>query len=612
MKKVDWAWVTIIGCAVLYVLNICLSTGIYDTSDGLMHYSITRFAPKHPELFLDHWGKPLFTTLAAPFAQFGIKGVVLLNILLFVLTARALVSILHTYRLPHAAMAPLFLASVPVYYQTVMSGLTEVLFAAVAIISLWAFAKQRFWLTALLVGFLPFARSEAYFLVPLFAALLLLRKQWLALLLIAVAPFVMSLIGWHIFDDFWWIINNNPYTGARDIYGQGDLGHFVKNGNSIFGLGLSIFIIPGFFYLPWALANGRQSKNQVYGLAFAASVSVIAAHSVFWWKGLYGSLGLFRVLATIVPYALVVGWFAYGALAKKFIRPILPAAVLFLLVVLNIHSLWVFQPIAKKTSNYEELAIELRNWYQQSPYANNPNVWFMHPVIGYYLNIDLFEKLDSRKFWHLNKIKPSNSVRENGLIIYDEAHSPNEGAVSKERLFADSDLTLVYRDSLRVGEAQNVTHASKVLVFAKKSDASKDTLVFEDFNAYRPILEGRLNRIHTDSLERRYLDMVTITHYMPVYTFWRVDSAIWNAPAYRFWFDGEPGLEVWLSVVATNGLEKDVRWKQGDFTLPKMEEDIANISISLRNPAKEKALRVYEWGLVKLDSDRVNLEAELK
>ena len=66
----------------LVVLLTFLSTTIiyliadspYDTGDGIVHYQIARYSWEHPHLLLYLWGKPFFTLISSPFAQFGLKG----------------------------------------------------------------------------------------------------------------------------------------------------------------------------------------------------------------------------------------------------------------------------------------------------------------------------------------------------------------------------------------------------------------------------------------------------------------------------------------------------------------------------------------------------------
>ncbi len=49
--------------------------------DSWNHYLYARWSLKHPLLLLDLWGKPFFTFLAMPFAQFGTHAVYKLNVL---------------------------------------------------------------------------------------------------------------------------------------------------------------------------------------------------------------------------------------------------------------------------------------------------------------------------------------------------------------------------------------------------------------------------------------------------------------------------------------------------------------------------------------------------
>ena len=76
--------------AALFILMVTLallSQGYFGGADNITHYLISHYAFKYPHLFLYSWGRPLYTMLSAPFAQFGLFGVKLLNILLGLLTA---------------------------------------------------------------------------------------------------------------------------------------------------------------------------------------------------------------------------------------------------------------------------------------------------------------------------------------------------------------------------------------------------------------------------------------------------------------------------------------------------------------------------------------------
>lgn len=597
MTNRNIALLTGAGCTAFYLINIYLSSGIYDASDGLAHYAIARYAPKHPELFLDHWGKPLFTLIAAPFTAFGIKGVMVLSTLLYSITALLLVLLGRKLSLRFTWVLPLFLAAIPVYFQVVMSGLTEVLFAAVLVAGLFAFAIERFWLAALIITWLPFARSEAYFVVPLFVMAFIAKRQFVPVLLLAVGPLLMSFVGWLVLGDFLWIIHNNPYIGAKEIYGSGSFWHFTSAYESISGKAIFFTATGGIILAFWRLIRvGLSTKTVILVLAALIVLSVFFGHSFFWANGLYGSLGLLRVIATVAPLFALLSLFFISAIAEQLVRPKMMIPAVLLVAVFSFVNLQRNQTFFLKPEGYEIAAAEMGAWYRKSPYANSPNVWFMYPLVGYFLDIDDREPINSSQLWNLNRLMPSNSIRENGLIIWEAQHAPSEGNTSREALLADKNLHLIERFECLDKNAQPIAFE----VFVKSTAQQADTLVFENFEAKRPILEGRLNRIGADHTGRRYFDLITITRYTPVYTFWRVDSNVWRAPYYKFWFVAEEELEVWLTTEYVNGLKVNTRWRAGVFSLPEMGDDVVSTSIGLRNPKSQEAVKAYEWGLVKL------------
>src|ERR1035437_8661441 len=72
----------LIGCICYFValMLIAVNTnGTCDSGDSLSHFLFSKYAFIHPENFLNHWAKPLFVLLSAPFAQFGFVGIKLFN-----------------------------------------------------------------------------------------------------------------------------------------------------------------------------------------------------------------------------------------------------------------------------------------------------------------------------------------------------------------------------------------------------------------------------------------------------------------------------------------------------------------------------------------------------
>ena len=83
-ERAAYALALLLGIALLLLHSA--NEGLLEMGDGVQHYQIARFSWRHPELFLDLWGKPLFTLLASPFAQFGHTGVVVFNTVVAVIS----------------------------------------------------------------------------------------------------------------------------------------------------------------------------------------------------------------------------------------------------------------------------------------------------------------------------------------------------------------------------------------------------------------------------------------------------------------------------------------------------------------------------------------------
>lgn len=589
----------LVACVIFYAFNIFLATGIYDINDGLNHYLIAHFAPKHPHLFLDHWGKPLFTTLSAAFAQFGIKGVMVFNTLLYAATGWFLLAIAKNLELKFRWILPVILAFAPVYFQVVMGGLTEVLFAALLVIGTYFLQRNRFVLAALVFTFLPFARSEAYFVLPLVVLFFLAKKQWVSILLLGLAPLILSSLGWFVFNDFFWIINQNPYTGAAEIYGAGNFWRFADHANSVFGIAVFVLGTLGILWVVFSVVKTKRfGKNSVLLFAAMAFCAVFFGHSYFWWKGLFGSLGLLRVVATVLPFMALLALVAINKLVPAKWQKV-GGSIAFGVGVYTVINLWTFQPVAKKQSQPEKLIKELAAWYKL-PKNFTPNVCFLHPAIGYYLQLDPFDAGNTKLLWSVNKIAPSTDVRNGGLLIYDGARTPNEGNLSKEAFFADENLKQIARFAPEEPLKVMNNYDFELIVFQKHIDAEADTLAIENFAKPRPIAEERLKLIKRDGENDAYMLLGTSWQTQTVYTFWQADfnrdlSVVLDVNASK-------PVEKWAHYQYNDGSKRDeILDPSGLFTVPKLTDSVRSVSVVIRNPKPSQPIAVYGWCLRKAD-----------
>jgi ABC-type cobalt transport system substrate-binding protein len=82
-----YIFILLIFLFIIFSVISYLSTGTYGGADDIVHYRFARYSFSHPQFFLNHWAKPVFTLLSSPFAQFGFFGIKIFNLIIGSLTA---------------------------------------------------------------------------------------------------------------------------------------------------------------------------------------------------------------------------------------------------------------------------------------------------------------------------------------------------------------------------------------------------------------------------------------------------------------------------------------------------------------------------------------------
>ncbi len=405
-----------------------LSPGVYDLGDGIYHYQIARYSWVHPHLLLDHWGKPFYTLLCSPFAQFGYTGAVVFNIICASSTLWIITRIASRFQLPFPAAAALLAGFAPLFFDVSISGLTEPLFGLVLSGAVLLIVNGKFKAGALLVSFLPFVRTEGFLLLPLFGVLLLYRRQWAAVLLVGAGTLLYSIIGGIAKGDFLWVIHNNPYKGAEEIYGRGSIYHFLGNNEVILGTAGVILFAAGtlfFVYRFFAKQKTHAFVPEEIWLVYGTFFTYFVAHSIFWRFGLVGSLGLLRVIAAVSPMAALVALSAFRNMERTGAKT---KTVLTVLVVVacagNMIQTLRQSMIPFKIEN-DFVPIVAVSEYINPKLKPATIVYAHHPYLVHLLNRDPFEETTTRNYWIL--YNDSASLKPGSYILWESHFGPDCG-----------------------------------------------------------------------------------------------------------------------------------------------------------------------------------------
>jgi hypothetical protein len=442
-------WIAIfllLASLLLLVIIAWLSSGSNNGSDNIMHYQITHFSWKHPELFLHHWGKPLFTLLCSPLAQFGYFGAKLFNIIAGLATAWLAYLTVNRLGYRNGYMVILFVVFTPLYFIMQMTTLTEVLFSFVLMLAVYLYFTDRFLLSALVLSFLPLARTEGIIILPIFAIAYLLHRKWLAGPLLATGFIVYSFAGLGYFHDFLWLIHQNPYRGAEDIYGSGTILHFAEDTKFLSGLPLAFLMIAGVLALVWEMVKPSRANRikalNIFWIIFVPYAVYFIFHSILWWKGMGGSLGLTRVIAAVLPLACIVSFIGYNAVSKllSFSRVI---SILFMLAIvfIIIRTNFTINKVPVKPDAVEKVLAQTADWVKNEN-KNGKIIYYYDPVLCFMLGLDPWETTTNRTVISDGGLN-LGLLAENSFLIWDAHFGPNEGNTPLDTLLNQEHLQLL-------------------------------------------------------------------------------------------------------------------------------------------------------------------------
>ncbi|WP_347838847.1 hypothetical protein [uncultured Draconibacterium sp.] len=428
---------------VFQLVLIFLNEKTFGGADSISHYHIAKYAFKYPHLFLDLWGKPVYTTLLSFFALGGFKLAQIFNLIVAVFSLYVVYIIARQYFPKSAFSITVLAAFAPIYFVLTTSCLTEVLFGLVLIISVYLFLAKKYLFSAIVLSFIPFVRSEGIVFLPVFAAALVLSRSYRSVLFLLTGTLFYSLVGFLAFGDVLWIINRFPYPTGESVYGNGSLFHFIKKSDTIFGIPMLTLILIGLVVETTDVLKKfslTSPKTIRYILVVGSWLTYFAAHSYVWWQGRGGSLGLIRVIGGVLPLAALS-----AAAGLEFIldktkgkRAILVIAGF---VMASQLLLFLFKSdLPVKAPETDKLIEKSARFLEENQL--NGKIYYFNPMIVFHLDLDPYDKTKSN--WGIgDKLKPSNSMDYGDIIVWDAHFGPNEGRTSLATLKNDASLQLV-------------------------------------------------------------------------------------------------------------------------------------------------------------------------
>lgn len=448
----------VIATGVLYFFD-----GTGDSGDSIHHYLFARYAPFHAHLFFDHWAKPLYVLLASPFAQFGFVGVKVFNALVSLCTVFFTFKIAQALHLKNAIIAAVIVIHCPLNIVLTFSGLTEPLFALFISIGIFFILKNKYISASLIISFLPFIRSEGLIIIGVFGFYFLLKKAWKVLPLLSVGHIVYSIAGYFVHHDLLWVFKKIPYAHLSSHYGRGKLFHFVEQLNYVIGVPIYVLFWVGVLNIIWKSVKKRLTL-ELQVLVFLGFFGFFVAHTLFWYLGIFNSMGLNRVFVGVIPLIAIIALMGFNAITEELFKDkkIPKHIVQDLLIVYIFIFPFTQNPAAidwksdmylsKDQQDAKQVTDAIRKYA-----APNQRFIFAHPYLSEVLNIDHF---DDKQRLNLTK-SLMNYMQSGDLVIWESWFAVVEHGVTKEYLDKRTDLTQVYHLNADNGEVLYAVYQRK-------------------------------------------------------------------------------------------------------------------------------------------------------
>lgn len=442
----------ILSILIVDVIMVFLSEGTHGGADDINHYQMARYAYQRPELFLNQWGKPLFTALMSPFAQLGFRAVQIVNVCLGTATAYFSYRMAKKLNMQMPVVAIFLLISSPLYAVLMISGMTEILFSLMLILSIFLFYRKNYIWSALILSFMPFVRTEGVVIMPLLLLALAWQKQWKAIPFLFTGLVFYSIVGGLFYKDILWLIHRMPYKGnAQGIYGSGELLHYVKASKYILGIPMLLLMIAGgvaWLTDPLIKKEGvRKGVRKEWLLemlvVYLPFLVFFAAHSYVWWKGMGNSVGMIRVMVAVLPSAVLLASLAWSRLMDLIpVNRALKYIATAILAVFLVSTPFKMYHIPVPLEGTQRIVKDASDWMLQSDYTGR-KVFYFNPFFPHFLKLNPYEGTEAG-YYIPNRDQPEHSVNEGEIVIWDAHFGPNEGGLDLSKLLDNPSFRLFH------------------------------------------------------------------------------------------------------------------------------------------------------------------------
>jgi len=244
-KYSRYFWLIIPVLTVLYYSYRHIAVGFYQDDEVAQYINMLNFW-HDPWAILGNGPKPGYKIFMVIPALISYDAVLIFNSFIAATTVYMTYVLIRTYKVSYAMIGALLLATQPLYVDLSFRSYSEIFTALCIVTFLILYKKEKFVLSALLLGYIYTIRQEIALLIIVFAVLFAIKKQYKYAALLFVFPILYNLLGFIKTGDILFVLTEMSSVAGLNYKSQG-LMHYFKVYIFIVGpICLSLFLL-GFF-----------------------------------------------------------------------------------------------------------------------------------------------------------------------------------------------------------------------------------------------------------------------------------------------------------------------------------------------------------------------------
>ncbi len=212
-------WLVIPVFAIIYYLSSKYSPGFYQ-DDEIGHFINMKEFWNDPFVILGNWPKPGYKLFMVVPSLFGYETVLFFNALIASSTVYLTYKLIKAYDLSYAFFGALVLAFQPLFFDLSFRSYAEIFTAFLIVLMILLYKKEHYIWAALTCGYIFTVRQEAALIGIAMAVMLFGKKQYVAIIMLGVFPFLFNLFGFFKSGDILYVITEMNTLGA--MYFGGD------------------------------------------------------------------------------------------------------------------------------------------------------------------------------------------------------------------------------------------------------------------------------------------------------------------------------------------------------------------------------------------------------